>query len=140
MHDPQGLESVKAAIEKFNKESNQASYFKLLEVGRLSTQVGTVYLDESQAWHSMYMYMFYSVSLDGKMKYLTPFFSLYSAFCCLPLQHNMKFGMSNFAEFAIVETECSDNVKNEEKPACKQKCPNEAVRTLIPLKSFSLYT
>ncbi|KAF4083285.1 hypothetical protein AMELA_G00138190 [Ameiurus melas] len=78
LHDPEGLESVKAAIEKFNKESNQTSYFKLLEVGRLSTQ------------------------------------------------HNMKFGMSHFAEFAIVETECSDNVKNEEKPSCKQKCPNEA--------------
>lgn len=39
--------------------------------------------------------------------------------------------MSHFAEFAIVETECSDNVKNEEKPACKRKCPSEAVRTLI---------
>lgn len=40
LHDPQGLESVKAAIEKFNKDSNQTSYFKVLEVGRLRTQVG----------------------------------------------------------------------------------------------------
>ncbi|KAG7327877.1 hypothetical protein KOW79_009483 [Hemibagrus wyckioides] len=76
LHDPQGLESVKAAIEKFNKDSNQTSYFKVLEVGRLRTQ------------------------------------------------NNMMFGMSHFAEFAIVETECGDDVK--EKTACKQKCPSEA--------------
>lgn len=48
--------------------------------------------------------------------------------------------MTQFAEFALVETECPDNVKNEEKSACKQKCPNEAVRTLILLNNFSLYT
>lgn len=49
LHDPQGLESVKAAVEKFNNDSKQTSYFKLLEVGRLSTQVGTVNPDESHA-------------------------------------------------------------------------------------------
>lgn len=37
------------------------------------------------------------------------------------------FGMTQFAEFAIVETECPDDVKNEEKLSCKQKCPGEAV-------------
>ncbi|KAI7789581.1 alpha-2-HS-glycoprotein 1 [Triplophysa rosa] len=38
LHDPQGLETVKTALQKFNKESNQTSYFKLVEVGRISTQ------------------------------------------------------------------------------------------------------
>lgn len=54
LHDPQGLESVKAATEKFNQESNQTSYFKLLEVGRLSTQVGAVCLEEIKVWYNMY--------------------------------------------------------------------------------------
>lgn len=39
LHEPKGLESVKTALQKFNKESNHASYFKLMEVGRISTQV-----------------------------------------------------------------------------------------------------
>lgn len=39
LHDPQGLETLKIALQKFNKESNQTSYFKLVEVGRISTQV-----------------------------------------------------------------------------------------------------
>ncbi|XP_048024807.1 alpha-2-HS-glycoprotein 1 [Megalobrama amblycephala] len=38
LHEPKGLESVKTALQKFNKESNHASYFKLMEVGRISTQ------------------------------------------------------------------------------------------------------
>lgn len=38
LHDPRGLETVKTALQKFNKESNQTSYFKLMEVGRISTQ------------------------------------------------------------------------------------------------------
>lgn len=39
LHNPEGLESVMAALKQFNKDSNQTSYFKLLEVGRLSTGV-----------------------------------------------------------------------------------------------------
>uniref|UniRef100_A0A8B9KL89 Cystatin domain-containing protein n=1 Tax=Astyanax mexicanus TaxID=7994 RepID=A0A8B9KL89_ASTMX len=39
LHDSRGLESVKAAVEKFNKDSDFTKYFKLLEVGRLTTQV-----------------------------------------------------------------------------------------------------
>ncbi|XP_039513165.1 alpha-2-HS-glycoprotein-like [Pimephales promelas] len=39
LHDPKGLKSVQTALQKFNKESSHASYFKLLEVGRISTQV-----------------------------------------------------------------------------------------------------
>ncbi|KAA0712519.1 Antihemorrhagic factor cHLP-B [Triplophysa tibetana] len=39
LHDPQGLETVKIALQKFNKESNQTSYFKLVEVGRISSQM-----------------------------------------------------------------------------------------------------
>uniref|UniRef100_A0A8C1TQD8 Alpha-2-HS-glycoprotein 1 n=1 Tax=Cyprinus carpio TaxID=7962 RepID=A0A8C1TQD8_CYPCA len=38
LNDPNGLESVKTALQKFNKESNHESYFKLLEVGRISTK------------------------------------------------------------------------------------------------------
>uniref|UniRef100_A0A672MC66 Alpha-2-HS-glycoprotein 1 n=1 Tax=Sinocyclocheilus grahami TaxID=75366 RepID=A0A672MC66_SINGR len=38
LNDPKALESVKTALQKFNKESNHKSYFKLLEVGRISTQ------------------------------------------------------------------------------------------------------
>uniref|UniRef100_A0A8C1FRT5 Alpha-2-HS-glycoprotein 1 n=1 Tax=Cyprinus carpio carpio TaxID=630221 RepID=A0A8C1FRT5_CYPCA len=38
LHDPKGLESVKTALQKFNKESDHKSYFKLMEVGRISTQ------------------------------------------------------------------------------------------------------
>ncbi|KAK2907283.1 hypothetical protein Q8A67_006268 [Cirrhinus molitorella] len=38
LHDPRALESVKTALQKFNKESNHKSYFKLMEVGRISTQ------------------------------------------------------------------------------------------------------
>uniref|UniRef100_A0A4W4HNE2 Cystatin fetuin-A-type domain-containing protein n=1 Tax=Electrophorus electricus TaxID=8005 RepID=A0A4W4HNE2_ELEEL len=38
LHDPKGLESVKAALEMFNSESNHTSYFKLLEVGRITSQ------------------------------------------------------------------------------------------------------
>ncbi|XP_059425901.1 alpha-2-HS-glycoprotein 1 [Carassius carassius] len=38
LHDPKGLESVKTALQKFNKGSNHKSYFKLMEVGRISTQ------------------------------------------------------------------------------------------------------
>ncbi|KAI4898285.1 hypothetical protein NFI96_024414 [Prochilodus magdalenae] len=78
LHDPKGLESVKAAIEKYNKDADHKSYFKLLEVGRLTTQ------------------------------------------------YNMMSGMSHFAEFAIVETECSDKVKAEERPACKPLCSSGA--------------
>ncbi|KAG9266458.1 alpha-2-HS-glycoprotein 1 [Astyanax mexicanus] len=77
LHDSRGLESVKAAVEKFNKDSDFTKYFKLLEVGRLTTQ------------------------------------------------HNMMFGQTYFAEFALVETECSDQTKPEEKPACKPKCSQE---------------
>lgn len=51
----------------------------------------------------------------------------------------MMFGMSNFAEFAIVETECSNSVKNEEKSACREKCSNETVRTFFSYMSFSHY-
>lgn len=40
LHDPKGLESVKAAIEEFNVKSEHDSYFKLMEVGRLTSQVG----------------------------------------------------------------------------------------------------
>ncbi|XP_026053543.1 antihemorrhagic factor cHLP-B [Carassius auratus] len=38
LHDPKGLESVKTALQKFNKGSNHKSYFKVMEVGRISTQ------------------------------------------------------------------------------------------------------
>uniref|UniRef100_A0A8C1PC63 Alpha-2-HS-glycoprotein 1 n=1 Tax=Cyprinus carpio TaxID=7962 RepID=A0A8C1PC63_CYPCA len=38
LNDPNGLESMKTALQKFNKESNHESYFKLLEVGRISTK------------------------------------------------------------------------------------------------------
>ncbi|XP_062869356.1 alpha-2-HS-glycoprotein 1 [Trichomycterus rosablanca] len=77
LNDSRGLESVHAAVEKYNNDTSHASYFRLLEVGRISTQ------------------------------------------------YNPMFGMSYFAEFAIVETECSDKPTEEEKPACKPKCPHE---------------
>ncbi|XP_043079280.1 alpha-2-HS-glycoprotein-like [Puntigrus tetrazona] len=38
LHDPNALESVKTALQIFNKESDHKSYFKLMEVGRISTQ------------------------------------------------------------------------------------------------------
>ncbi|XP_051980512.1 alpha-2-HS-glycoprotein-like [Xyrauchen texanus] len=38
LHDPTGLESMKSALQKYNKESNHMSYFKLMEMGRISTQ------------------------------------------------------------------------------------------------------
>ncbi|XP_076880277.1 alpha-2-HS-glycoprotein 1 [Brachyhypopomus gauderio] len=78
LHDPKGLESVTVALEKFNNESNHKSHFKLLEVGRITSQF------------------------------------------------NMMFGQSYFAEFAIVETECSDKNKTEDKTACQPLCDQEA--------------
>ncbi|KTF91966.1 hypothetical protein cypCar_00026453 [Cyprinus carpio] len=44
LNDPNGLESMKTALQKFNKESNHESYFKLLEVGRISTKVKSLTL------------------------------------------------------------------------------------------------
>ncbi|KAG7488106.1 hypothetical protein MATL_G00030990 [Megalops atlanticus] len=38
LHDPQGLDSIKKALKKFNEQSNHTAYFKLLAVGRISTQ------------------------------------------------------------------------------------------------------
>ncbi|TRY54505.1 hypothetical protein DNTS_009214, partial [Danionella cerebrum] len=38
LHEPKALESVKVALDKFNKGSNHKSYFKLMEMGRISTQ------------------------------------------------------------------------------------------------------
>ncbi|XP_016342755.1 alpha-2-HS-glycoprotein-like [Sinocyclocheilus anshuiensis] len=73
LHDPKALESVKTALQKFNKESNHKSYFKLMEVGRISTQ-----------W--------------------------------------MFSGQSIFADFAIMETNCT----NKEEDACKALCGDHA--------------
>ncbi|KAK7127241.1 hypothetical protein R3I94_018430 [Phoxinus phoxinus] len=77
LHDPRGLESVQTALQKFNKESSHASYFKLLEVGRISTQ-----------W--------------------------------------MSFGQSFFAEFAIMETNCSKEEASQSPEACKALCGDQA--------------
>uniref|UniRef100_A0A3B3SNL5 Alpha-2-HS-glycoprotein n=1 Tax=Paramormyrops kingsleyae TaxID=1676925 RepID=A0A3B3SNL5_9TELE len=49
LHYPAGLDSIKSALKKFHEESNETSNFKLLEVGRLSTQhmlTGQSYLAE----------------------------------------------------------------------------------------------
>uniref|UniRef100_A0A672NXU6 Alpha-2-HS-glycoprotein-like n=1 Tax=Sinocyclocheilus grahami TaxID=75366 RepID=A0A672NXU6_SINGR len=73
LHDLRALESVKTALQKFNKESNHKSYFKLMEVGRISTQ-----------W--------------------------------------MFTGQSFFADFAIMETNCT----NKEEEACKALCGDHA--------------
>ncbi|XP_077088065.1 alpha-2-HS-glycoprotein 1 [Siphateles boraxobius] len=77
LHDPRGLESVQTALQKFNKESSHSSYFKLLEVGRISTQ-----------W--------------------------------------MSFGQSFFAEFAIMETNCSKEEASQSPEACKALCGDQA--------------
>ncbi|XDV21858.1 hypothetical protein PO909_026875 [Leuciscus waleckii] len=77
LHDPKGLESVQSALKKFNKDSSHASYFKLLEVGRIRTQ-----------W--------------------------------------MSFGQSFFAEFAIMETNCSKEEASQKPEACKALCGDKA--------------
>ncbi|KAJ8418905.1 hypothetical protein AAFF_G00004040 [Aldrovandia affinis] len=38
LHDPQGQESIKQAMKNFHQHSNHSAFFKLMEVGRLSTQ------------------------------------------------------------------------------------------------------
>ncbi|XP_073701053.1 alpha-2-HS-glycoprotein 1 [Garra rufa] len=77
LHDPTALESVKSALQKFNKESNHKSYFKLMEVGRISTQ-----------W--------------------------------------MFSGQSYFAEFAIMETNCTNKEAPQKEEACNALCGDQA--------------
>ncbi|KAL4630787.1 alpha-2-HS-glycoprotein-like [Arapaima gigas] len=38
LNDSNGLDSIKAALNKFHEDTNETNYFKLLEVGRISTQ------------------------------------------------------------------------------------------------------
>ncbi|XP_067272423.1 alpha-2-HS-glycoprotein 1 [Pseudorasbora parva] len=76
LHEPKGLESVQTALQKFNKESSHASYFKLMEVGRIRTQ-----------W--------------------------------------MFSGQSFFAEFAIMETNCTKEA-SQNPEACKALCGDQA--------------
>ncbi|XP_041913149.1 alpha-2-HS-glycoprotein 1 [Alosa sapidissima] len=77
LHDPQGLDSVRSAVKKFNEEKKQDKYFRLMEIGRMSTQ---------------WMFM----------------------------------GQSIFADFAIVETNCSADVKPEDQDDCLTLCDDEA--------------
>ncbi|KAI2650088.1 Alpha-2-HS-glycoprotein [Labeo rohita] len=77
LHDPKALESVKTALQKFNKQSNHKSYFKLMEVGRISTQ-----------W--------------------------------------MFSGQSYFAQFAIMETNCTNKEALQKEEACKALCWDQA--------------
>uniref|UniRef100_A0AAY4BBZ1 Cystatin fetuin-A-type domain-containing protein n=1 Tax=Denticeps clupeoides TaxID=299321 RepID=A0AAY4BBZ1_9TELE len=77
LNDEKGLGSVKSAIEKFNKDSNQTSYFRLMEVGRISA-----------GW--------------------------------------MPMGMSFFAQFAIVETNCPSKPMPAEQDKCRALCQEEA--------------
>ncbi|RXN24455.1 antihemorrhagic factor cHLP-B-like protein [Labeo rohita] len=77
LHDPKALESVKTALQKFNKQSNHKSYFKLMEVGRISTQ-----------W--------------------------------------MFSGQSYFAQFAIMETNCTNKEAPQKEEACKALCWDQA--------------
>lgn len=39
LHDPQGLESVHKAVKKFNEEKKHDKHFRLMEIGRMSSQV-----------------------------------------------------------------------------------------------------
>ncbi|XP_030646986.1 alpha-2-HS-glycoprotein 1 [Chanos chanos] len=75
LHDPEGLESVKAALKKFNAESKEPNQFRLLEVGRITMQ-------------------------------------------------HMFMGPSYFADFAIVETNCTEKEETEDNHACE--CLNPA--------------
>ncbi|XP_016131994.1 alpha-2-HS-glycoprotein 1 [Sinocyclocheilus grahami] len=77
LHDPKALESVKTALQKFNKESDHKSYFKLMEVGRISTQ-----------W--------------------------------------MFSGQSFFAQFAIMETNCTNKEAPQNEESCKALCGDQA--------------
>ena len=40
LHDPEGLKSVRSAVQKFHDDSKPIHYFRLMEVGRMSSQVG----------------------------------------------------------------------------------------------------
>ncbi|XP_012680749.2 alpha-2-HS-glycoprotein 1 [Clupea harengus] len=77
LHDPEGLKSVRSAVQKFHDDSKPIHYFRLMEVGRMSSQ---------------WMFM----------------------------------GMSIFADFAIVETNCSSDVKPEDQDSCLTLCDHEA--------------
>uniref|UniRef100_A0A3P9ADZ8 Cystatin domain-containing protein n=1 Tax=Esox lucius TaxID=8010 RepID=A0A3P9ADZ8_ESOLU len=50
LHSPEGLESVKAGLIKFNMDHNYTSYFKLMEVGRITSayimRTGMIYKAE----------------------------------------------------------------------------------------------
>ncbi|KAL2090247.1 hypothetical protein ACEWY4_014935 [Coilia grayii] len=77
LHHPDGLQSIRSALQQFNNEGKYGSYFRLMEVGRMSSQ---------------FMFM----------------------------------GMSIFADFAVVETNCSSTVKPEDQDDCLTLCDDKA--------------
>ncbi|XP_018616515.2 alpha-2-HS-glycoprotein 1 [Scleropages formosus] len=48
--DPKGLESIKEAMKKFHAETNETNYWKMLEVGRISTQ----YMFQGQSYFAQF--------------------------------------------------------------------------------------
>ena len=46
-------------------------------------------------------------------------------------------GMSIFADFAIVETNCSSDVKPEDQDSCLTLCDHEAVSMMVDFSSTS---
>ncbi|KAK1805769.1 hypothetical protein P4O66_001949 [Electrophorus voltai] len=122
LHDPKGLESVKAALEMYNSESNHTSYFKLLEVGRITSQSSPF-----PAIGRISPYQPHPLSAGGTYRAgVSPPMMVPAPPHSRPPQHNMMFGQSYFVQFAIVETECADSVKTEGKNACKPLCDKEA--------------
>ncbi|KAJ8278313.1 hypothetical protein GJAV_G00086280 [Gymnothorax javanicus] len=98
----QGLDSINKALKKFNQESKDIDIFTLLEVGRLSTQ-------------EYYFYRPISTS-------------------CIPLSLKPKLSFAQymilrqlyFAEFAIVETNCSKGEESEDCCQCSPLCDTKA--------------